>query len=259
VHLTQGAKISDMRELISDFSSFLSDVFWHWQSWAGGSGLGGAVIVIISLWERATGRAMGKNMYLSIVVGAFLFGAFFMAWRGVYCKLCELQKRLKSPKFTGAINALFWGSDSNGNLVVVADCQILNPFGPSSAAIQWEMTIELTGGQIVRGTSPMLPDKDWVLPLGGDGKGSISLMLAKHLPSVARFPISAGGSAMGWFLSSFQNILGSEGGTISVSFEDAIERKRFYLTSIIPVREQPLIQVPGQNFFFPPDSKPPSV
>ena len=70
--------------MFSDFVDFIVAVFWRWQSWAGGSGFGGAVVVFITLYQQLSGRTMPKRVYIAIVVVGFLVGAFFMAWRDQY-------------------------------------------------------------------------------------------------------------------------------------------------------------------------------
>jgi hypothetical protein len=76
---------------------WLKSVFWRWQSWAGGTGVGGSVGVFISLWERVTHKTMDTQMYLSIVVGGFLFGAFFLAWRDEHIKRLNLEHPPEDP------------------------------------------------------------------------------------------------------------------------------------------------------------------
>jgi len=76
--------------------------------------MGGAVMVFIALWERAyPGRVMDKRMYFSVVVGAFLFGAFFLAWRDKQHAFVSVSKQLataiddKKPKFTFKLDSSF--------------------------------------------------------------------------------------------------------------------------------------------------------
>ena len=59
---------------MAEFIEFLTAVFWRWQSWAGGSGLGGAVVVIVNIYERLTGQAISKQIYIAIFLVAFLRG-----------------------------------------------------------------------------------------------------------------------------------------------------------------------------------------
>jgi hypothetical protein len=47
-------------------------------------------------------RAIGRRLYFSIVIGVFLFGAFFMAWRDQYQTALTLQRNveaLSKPEF----------------------------------------------------------------------------------------------------------------------------------------------------------------
>jgi hypothetical protein len=86
-----------MKNLLRDIGLFIRAVFWKWQNWAGGSGIGGAVVVFIGIWEHAIGQTMGSSLYISIIVGAFLFAAFFMAWRAENRKVRELEHPEESP------------------------------------------------------------------------------------------------------------------------------------------------------------------
>ncbi len=78
--------------VVADLLSFLSAVFWRWQSWAGGSGTGGAVVVIVGLYERLSGHHLSKRTYVGIFVAAFLLCAFFLAWRDEHTKAEELRR-----------------------------------------------------------------------------------------------------------------------------------------------------------------------
>jgi hypothetical protein len=126
-----------MQELISDIGAFLASVFWHWQAWAGGTGVGGAVVVGIAIFEHLTGSNMGKRMYISIIVCAFLFGAFFMAWRDEHRKSLDLKAQLKakldSPEFKLLDGtSVWWGPrDRDHRLMMIVAVAISNPQRPS--------------------------------------------------------------------------------------------------------------------------------
>ena len=85
-----------MNQLIY-FGRWLRAVFWRWQNWAGGAGVGGAGGVFINLWERITGKTMDKSLYLEVFLGLFLIGAFFLAWRDEHIKRLQAESPLE-PK-----------------------------------------------------------------------------------------------------------------------------------------------------------------
>src|SRR6266849_6000734 len=76
---------------MAEVLQFLRSIFWRWQGWTGGSGVGGAVVVFITIWQQL-GHTISRGMYISIVVTGFLIGACFLAWRDQY------RARLKAEK-----------------------------------------------------------------------------------------------------------------------------------------------------------------
>jgi hypothetical protein len=214
-------------EIFADFLTFLVDVFSHWQSWASGGGFVGAAVVILGLWERVTGRSMGKRMYLSIFLGVFLLGAFFMAWRGQYQELKALQEKMKSPEFEGVVGILgtgTWGPGEQDTLVF-AGLTIVNPLGPPSGIWNWQMTIELADSTIIAGEAPLLPTQD--IALGDQG---FVISLSDYLGKKTTQPIPAGGVVQGWLWSVFRNTSGKrlydDKATLIVSFSDAATGKK---------------------------------
>jgi hypothetical protein len=70
---------------MKEFALFLKAVFWRWQSWAGGSGIGGAIVVLMALWDKLVPQhAIANRTYVVVTIIGFLFGAFFLAWRDQY-------------------------------------------------------------------------------------------------------------------------------------------------------------------------------
>lgn len=70
---------------MKEFGLFLKAVFWRWQSWAGGSGIGGAIVVLLAIWDRLIPQhPVSNRMYVAITIIGFLTGAFFLAWRDQY-------------------------------------------------------------------------------------------------------------------------------------------------------------------------------
>jgi hypothetical protein len=48
--------------MLSDFWAFIVAVFWRWQIWLGGSGGGGAIVVLVALYHTLWGKEMPKRM-----------------------------------------------------------------------------------------------------------------------------------------------------------------------------------------------------
>jgi hypothetical protein len=209
---------------MDDLLKFLNDVFWHWQSWVGGSGLGGAVIVIISIYERLSGHNMSKRMYVTIFIAVFLFGAFYMAWRDQYhARLSADQgkanaeqrfEELTKPNFEVLFTSVYIGelnlSDiqthtSSKSCVVLASVAVFNKGAPSVLR-GWGMTIKLLDGREVSGT-PWLPGGENApryLRLGVSKSGPIDVATAGSLfLKGTAAPIAQGGSADGHMIFRF--------------------------------------------------------
>ncbi len=137
--------------MMSDFWKFLVAVFWHWQTWLGGSGGGGAIVVLVALYQTLWGKTMPKRMYIIIFIGGFLFFAFFMAWRDQYHAVAaanaetqKLQKeleRLTKPKLSAKLNQYLIGNTKEG-CEFFLDLTIKNSGAPS-AATGWAFSARL--------------------------------------------------------------------------------------------------------------------
>src|SRR5262249_16934282 len=91
---------------MKEFGLFLKVVFWRWQSWAGGSGFGGAVVVFMALWDRlAPQHRISNRMYVAITIIGFLFGAVFLAWRDEHTKLEQEKQKRGRPEVTAEFKA----------------------------------------------------------------------------------------------------------------------------------------------------------
>jgi hypothetical protein len=66
----------------------------HWQNWASGGGLGGAVILIVYLLERLWGRTMNNLWYVLLFVVLFILGASFMVWKDEHRQVTNLTSQL---------------------------------------------------------------------------------------------------------------------------------------------------------------------
>jgi hypothetical protein len=72
----------------SDLLAFSWAVLSHWQSYA----TGGVVTGAIGVTERLSGKQLPKKAYLLIFVVSFLLVAFFMSWRDEYTRANQLDK-----------------------------------------------------------------------------------------------------------------------------------------------------------------------
>lgn len=124
---------------MTDFLIWLGEVFGHWQNWLSGGGLGGAVLLLLYLWERLTGRTMNKQIYAAIAIAAFLFAAFFMAWRDQYHATQNANEKLAAteasltakdterpkPELIGEVEQTLW-VDAKPNTVFFGLLRIRN-------------------------------------------------------------------------------------------------------------------------------------
>lgn len=193
-----------MGDFLNDLREFLFDVFGHWQSWASGGGLGGAIVILIALYERISGKNMAKRLYLSIIIAAFFFAAFFMAWRDKTHQLSSLQDTLKSPHFRIDNFSAWWGSDHHSRLIVIVSCLLENPSGPASAAVDWQVELKFTSRK-AEGT--ILPPLRNDLPVAIQGRNEhLILRAVDHLIGRTTRPIPAGGSIPGWIVAYFRDL-----------------------------------------------------
>jgi hypothetical protein len=129
--------------MFSDFWTFVVAVFWRWQSWLGGSGGGGAIVVLVALYQALWGKErMPKRMYALVFVGGFLFFAFFMAWRDQYRRANTAEQTLALdkpiPAFEVKILALVTApAGDKNNAVISAFAAIANLGVPSAISGFW--------------------------------------------------------------------------------------------------------------------------
>jgi hypothetical protein len=233
-------------DFLADCWAFLGDVFSHWQSWLSGSGLVGAALILYAIWERVTGKPMDNRMYLSILIGLFLFGASFAAWWSRYRELRELQEKLRSPELLGTLTFVATGaySSEKQDVLIFVELSVRNPFGPPSAMYNWEMTAEIAGPRTLIGE--VAPGPDYMLPLVLQGFGSLKLDPASYVLIKMDQPVPAGGIASGWLWAVFRDIrlarLHEDRAMITVSFCDAVTGKRHVLQKNL---EEPGVRIPG--------------
>jgi hypothetical protein len=139
----------------SEFLQFLSAVFWRWQSWVGGSGGGGAIVVLFALYQYFWGKTMPKRMYFGIFIIAFLFFAFFMAWvdqNRAAVAAREQLKALTEPQlvFSGKLPVnLSWTGDKEQDTLITVSPLIKNKGAPT-VLDGWEIGVEFNDGRRVQ-------------------------------------------------------------------------------------------------------------
>jgi hypothetical protein len=235
-----------VHEFLSDFGAFLSAVFWRWQSWAGGGGLGGAVVVFIALYEHVTAQNVGKRMYLSIVVGTFLLGAFFIAWRDQHRALVALQNKLRTPEFELKGQSVWWGTRADKRFLVTVIGAMTNAHGPTSATIDWKMKLVFPN-RTVLGDIPSLPTADISVPLTGKGDAKLVLKIDKYWPNTTN-PIQAGAFSEGWFMAFFKDVtepdVAKNRPKIVMSCFDVLSGKEHFFD--LQIGGSPGVKIPGE-------------
>ncbi len=217
--------------ITTDFIAFLVAVFGRWQHWASGGGIGGAVLLLLYFYERMSGIAMPKRMYAALVIGAFLFAAFFTAWRDQYHTALAAMQRVaeieteKSPDLKGEIGivAVAPAGPKNSNSIVTLFATIKNTGAPSIADSML-VTIKMTNGRKVQLTPLGVPRKELTLS-GKPNEPNVVFQREDYLPEKAiSNPIPTGGAVQGFVwgvaLGAEQREVINKGTIIVISFKD---------------------------------------
>jgi hypothetical protein len=190
---------------MSDFWEFITAVFWHWQSWIGGSGAGGAVVVCVAIYERLSGHVMGKRMYASIFIIVFLLGAFFVAWRDQYHARIAAEQRLNEltmPNLQGYIAdpvAFAPAGDKKENTLTTLVATIKNTGAPTSVQIG-RIYLQTVSGETLEGELVPPPQRELILS-DDNGKTILRFQYADYLPrKVSEQPIPTNGTPQGFMI-----------------------------------------------------------
>jgi hypothetical protein len=213
---------------MSDFWQFILAVFWRWQGWLGGSGFGGAIVVLVSLYERLSGRAMSKRMYVTFFVIAFLFGAFFMAWRDQLHAAIEANKKLdeEKPKFVLDINATLEGDVPEIGGATMFINLVLKNFGSPSPAYGWKLSVTAPSISLDRAAPTLIPDGFEVRR--GSGKVIARFHQNNRLEEKALIPIQRNTFVSGWLRFSFPGVKAEqlkEGSVKTIYVRDILEHE----------------------------------
>lgn len=150
--------------------------FSHWQVWASGGGLGGAVLLIINLVQAATGWKMSAKWQLLILLVFFVIGASYMLWRDdqkgkirLQSVISGLQRSLDDltlSAITGEIRYAIRGQQGSGSHVAVI-VEIKNS-GASTGIVpsSWHLSVTTVDGKKYEGWANSLKDKNLDFCLG---------------------------------------------------------------------------------------------
>jgi len=221
---------------MKDFLKFLKDVFWHWQSWAGGSGFGGAVVVAVNMYERLTGHTMAKRMYVTIFIIVFLFGAFYMAWLDQYrariaaeTGKAEVEKKieeLNTPKLSGRFEGIFGAPLGNqGEDCLLTILAAIQNVGAPSIARLAKLSVMTADGKEISGQSVPIPKELHLYQSGGTYGPHVDFTADDSLvKKVNSQPIPTGGQLSGFLQVIVKGITRAQvftsGTKIRLAFED---------------------------------------
>ena len=193
-------------EFIYDLGRFLNAVFWHWQSWLGGSGFGGAIVVGVYVYQELTGRTMPKRMYVALFIVAFLFAAFFAAWRDQYHATSEAERKvtemeqkfekLTTPIISGNIQEvkLARGGPQGLDSLMIMSVLVINTGAPTALNVI-SVTVKANGKESV--AEPILLPLEGLTVLDSSG-GKRYYPRFNVLPLKLSTPIPTRGQATGF-------------------------------------------------------------
>lgn len=198
-----------MADIAAEILQFLAVVFWRWQGWLGGGGLGGAVVVFVGIYERLIGHTLSKRMYVAIFIVAFLLGAFFLAWRDEQHAKLQLDRQVKSlqgtldslskPKFIATIDDVRLGTNSLSRETVVFIFLSIRNEGAPSIAEAWSLKLDRSSEhkEIKASMFPEFQTQDSMTIPEPDGIFRLRLDDILYEKAI-RTPIQRGALVSGW-------------------------------------------------------------
>ncbi len=219
-----------MSDILGDLFAFLSAVFWRWQSWAGGSGAGGSVVVIVGLYERLTGHSLSKQMYAGIFIVAFLFAAFFVAWRDQYHQVRTLKAQLEDtePRLIGKIDQVIVGATGETQHAFLVILGNVKNLGYPSTIDSWSVDLRFDGLRTVSGRVVVLPAKPTLEVKHVGTNRSVLLKTSDYLPYRKTNQIPKNSAATGFIMAGFsgvtENEILSQKPTVIVKFTDVRDK-----------------------------------
>jgi hypothetical protein len=165
--------------------------------------------------------------------------AMVAAWIVEHRKVGSLEAGLKVPDFQGEIGTVIGGSFMVGGTercLLAVGAVIRNPRGPSSAALEWDLSILFADGKVIRGQRFPFSGKDMTVP--AQTGQAVTLPAAAYLPVLMGKAIDAGGLADGWFMMSFDPSEVDEfygrNGVLRLEFRDAATMTRHSVETADP-------------------------
>jgi len=178
------------------------------------------------------------------VIGGFcIIWGFYAAWKDKNDEVVNLRARLAAPRFEGRITALSSMTTPSG-AVLLAGGILMNPTGPPSVAIDWQMHLEFNPSTKIVGQMMQEPDADRDFVMSNGMKA-----ILKHdnwWPTKAATPIAPGGVAGGWLWALFPGLSADEiyekHAIVVVDFRDAVIGEWHHIS--LPVPEKGLHMPP---------------
>src|ERR1700758_4204144 len=88
-----------MGHILSKIFPFIASVFQHWQIWLSGGGLGGFIVITVSLFERLAKKSLPIKVHVYIFLIAFFLGSCFLSWVEKDDALIRSESRTKEEAF----------------------------------------------------------------------------------------------------------------------------------------------------------------
>jgi hypothetical protein len=206
---------------MSDLLEFLAAVFWRWQGWAGGGGVGGAVVVIVGIYDRVSGDSLSKQMYIAIFLGAFLLGAFYLAWRDEHQKVSVAQASindlhaqladLKNPDFRIEIQGNSVGLiEQRPDLSAVTLFVSITNVGAPSVARDWRLAVKRPGIDEPIVAKSIVPPTRGDVTLGRENDSPLIIAASEELAAkTAQMPLTRGEARVGYLLYAIEGVPGA--------------------------------------------------
>jgi hypothetical protein len=231
---------------------YLPALWIHWVALMSGT-ISLFIAVGLRIGRRFSRVAKGWSDipdWIFISVGIVcLFWAGYGAWQDKNTALLDLQDKLKTPKFDGALGFVGTALSGQGDTLLLVGGIITNPQGPESGIFGWTVEIECTDGTIVKGEIPFSPGKDEMAPLVGQPGQTLVLSVKNYWPAKSANPIPAGGSSTGWIKASFGNLNLhdelSKGASVVITFKDIRTSHRHQLRERLPTKGE--MNLPSLN------------
>jgi hypothetical protein len=231
---------------MSDLFVYLKEVFTHWQNWASGGGIGGAVLVVLLAIERIRRKTLlNTRTYVLIAIFAFAVAASYRAWRDQYHSVLREQEQLNAltvPHLDGTIGRISAGPrpDHKRDALLFLWVQVSNQGAPSVVEVVRCKVHTASGGDTL-GEFITLPEH-FALIYGDDPPKAAVVyprsesFLLKTMDS----PVTTGGALAGFLLLVIPNTKPAEimspGTLVSVTLHD-VRGNKFELNRVVSAQD----------------------